>query len=476
MAKRNKKNRRQNRRQAERELLRDQDRLQAMMHGHADEYYADELLETYENPEAYNPPAPDTSIGARFGFGPDPKKADPLPDEPWWAQEEDEYELTEYEKKQYGEYKEGKHISELPPEPVDNKKKKDDAQKPNPVAAYVQTVKERWERIDWELVMVRVYEIRDNVGERISPVTSRVDDGLAWLELQLETRANIPENYSRPVTLAVVSAPLVLILVTIVAVLLLTGGDSGQGDNGQAIVETDNRQTQVAQAAQATNTPRPTITRVPPSRTPRPTRTTAPATSTPRPTIATTNTPRPPATAITDPATDAPAVADTSARGAIAPLFQPSVQRWSNDIQRWGATYNLDPDYFAAIMQLETCGNPAYQDADDNLGLFAVPAERFQAGEDPFNVEDNARRAAEYIQYCTTLSEADVAKALACYHATDIAVALTGLSEWSPDTQQYFWWYVELYSDAISNLDQSNALDAWLAQGGDQVCARAAQN
>ena len=43
MAKRNKKNRRQNRRQAERELLRDQDRLQAMMHGDADEYYEDEI-------------------------------------------------------------------------------------------------------------------------------------------------------------------------------------------------------------------------------------------------------------------------------------------------------------------------------------------------------------------------------------------------------------------------------------------------
>ncbi len=42
----------------------------------------------------------------------------------------------------------------------------------------------------------------------------------------------------------------------------------------------------------------------------------------------------------------------------IAPLFTPEVQQWSDEIIRWAAEHDLDPNFVATVMQIESCGHP----------------------------------------------------------------------------------------------------------------------
>ncbi|RMG78989.1 MAG: hypothetical protein D6712_20365, partial [Chloroflexi bacterium] len=45
-------------------------------------------------------------------------------------------------------------------------------------------------------------------------------------------------------------------------------------------------------------------------------------------------------------------------RSTIAPIFTEEVSYWSEDIQRWSDTYDIDPNLLATVMQIESCGHP----------------------------------------------------------------------------------------------------------------------
>ncbi|HRE47854.1 MAG TPA: hypothetical protein PLD47_09015, partial [Aggregatilineales bacterium] len=44
-------------------------------------------------------------------------------------------------------------------------------------------------------------------------------------------------------------------------------------------------------------------------------------------------------------------------KGGIAPTFTPEVQFWSPYILRWSATYGVDPNILATVIQIESCGH-----------------------------------------------------------------------------------------------------------------------
>ena len=81
-----------------------------------------------------------------------------------------------------------------------------------------------------------------------------------------------------------------------------------------------------------------------------------------------------------------------SAIEILSPVFSAEVQSWRSDILRWSNIYNLDPDLIAAVMQIESCGHPSVLSSAGAIGLFQVMPFHFQAGEDPFDPETNARR------------------------------------------------------------------------------------
>lgn len=162
-----------------------------------------------------------------------------------------------------------------------------------------------------------------------------------------------------------------------------------------------------------------------------------------------------------------------SAGGDIAPLFTPTVQRWSDDIVRWSQDHDLDPNLFATVMQIESCGHPSVGSPAGAQGLFQVMPFHFKPGETYTDPETNARRGGLFLKECLRLANGDEGLALACYNGGQ-SVINRHFGEWAAETQRYYQWGVDIYSDARDHAAESSALQAWLYAGGDNLCRQAA--
>ena len=103
-------------------------------------------------------------------------------------------------------------------------------------------------------------------------------------------------------------------------------------------------------------------------------------------------------------------------KGVLAPVFKPSVAHWGHDIVTWANDWALDPNLFATVMQIESCG---YSEAVSNAGaqgLFQVMPFHFNSGEAMREPHTNARRGLAYLAGGLTLSNGDVRLALAGYN------------------------------------------------------------
>ena len=423
--------------------------------------------EEYEDEDDDEEEEESPSLASRFGLGnfrqSQPAKTEAQPqydDKPWWSKEED-FELSDYEREQYGDYQ--KMPPPLEPEHLRQPevKKPESTPAPSPIGqvATVTTqevgkVVERVKKIDWELVMVQVSEVLD----KIKRVFQRIFEEIQFRNLQM--RETVPPKYHLPIyaTIAAVliGIPLVLVLLT------LTGGDNPD------VQVTTAPQSVVVQPTdepivQPTFTPQPEV-----------------VLPTDEPIVQSTDIPIP-ATAIpTNPpqTTDIPVIQPTDVpivTGSIAPFFAPPVQYWAGDIQRWAQTYGVDASFMAMIMQLETCGNPLHLGGEGRMGIFAVPGDRFQPEESFLNPEDNARRASELIQQCYALTNNDIGQAYACYRSNTDTTQVSS-AQWSESMQRYFLWGLGVYGDALANAQTSAALNDWLVSGGGFDVCNAAQS
>ncbi|MDQ7036569.1 MAG: hypothetical protein Q9P01_17585 [Anaerolineae bacterium] len=376
--------------------------------------------------------------------------------------------MSDYERKQYGKYEKmpaplkPEHLRE--PEPKKQADTASDAPSLIGKIAAITThsmgkVVERGKNIDWELVQVRISEISDKIRAGFK----RFIEEIQFRNLQM--REKVPPKFQ-----IVVYATLALILIGIplaIAALLFAGRGNNPDDNEVALAITAVPQNNTI-IVPATQTPSPTVI-LP---------TTAPivqASNTPLPP----NTPIPPTPIPTNPPppTDVPIVQPTTAplvsSASIALFFAPAVQSWSSDLLRWSQTYGVDANFMAMVMQLETCGNPLYLGTEGRMGIFAVPGDRFQGAESFINPEDNARRASELMQQCYALTANDPGQAYACYRSnTDTTQASFG--QWSEPMQRYFLWGFGMYGDTQNGVQSSPALNDWLVNGGGfDVCNQA---
>lgn len=155
--------------------------------------------------------------------------------------------------------------------------------------------------------------------------------------------------------------------------------------------------------------------------------------------------------------------------GYIWPIFTPEVQHWGERISGWAATYALDPNLIATVMQIESCGNPQAVSGSGAQGLFQVMPFHFAAGEAMLDPETNARRGLTYLAEGLALAGDKPGLALAGYNGGHSLIGKFW-SEWPAETQRYYYWGSGIYADVKAGGSTSPTLDEWLAAGGAGLC------
>lgn len=159
---------------------------------------------------------------------------------------------------------------------------------------------------------------------------------------------------------------------------------------------------------------------------------------------------------------------------AISLVFTKEVQYWANDITRWANEYDLDANLVAAVMQIESCGDPDVISPAGANGLFQVMSFHFGAQEDRLDPETNARRGLSYLKRGLELSSGDIFLALGGYNGGHSVIGNLGL--WSDETTRYVYWGTGILEDIKAGNGSNPHLDEWLSAGGISLCRRAAEN
>jgi len=154
--------------------------------------------------------------------------------------------------------------------------------------------------------------------------------------------------------------------------------------------------------------------------------------------------------------------------------FSPSVLYWEEQILTWADLYSLDPILIATVMQIESCGNPQVMSPAGAQGLFQVMPYHFNAGEGMLDPQTNALRGLTYLSEGFRQSDGDIERTLAGYNGGHGQIA-RARDLWPQETQSYVYWGMGIYREAVEGKLQGKTLKAWLAAGGDTLCAQASQ-
>lgn len=176
------------------------------------------------------------------------------------------------------------------------------------------------------------------------------------------------------------------------------------------------------------------------------------------------------------PASDAeiaPFAAEPATGGGIATFFTPEVQYWEQDILRWAAEHELDPNIVATVMQIESCGNPQAVSVAGARGLFQVMPFHFSANEDMLDPDTNARRGMNFFNEQLRYTGGDTLLSFAGYNG-GYAASGGPYESWPAETKRYHKWAQGIYADAQAGATESATLTEWLAAGGGPGCDIAA--
>ena len=160
----------------------------------------------------------------------------------------------------------------------------------------------------------------------------------------------------------------------------------------------------------------------------------------------------------------------------ISPIFTPEIQYWSRSILQWAAAANLDPNLVAAVMQIESCGDPRATSRAGAAGLFQVMPYHFAAGENPYQPDTNALRGLDYLKRSLDNAGGNARLALAGYNG-GIGVITRGEWSWAAETARYVKYGYPIYEDALlGGGTTSAALNEWYGRYGAGMCRQAAQH
>ena len=158
----------------------------------------------------------------------------------------------------------------------------------------------------------------------------------------------------------------------------------------------------------------------------------------------------------------------------LSPIFRREVLYWADSIVEWASASNLDPNLVATIMQIESCGDPRALSSAGAMGLFQVMPFHFTATDNPYNPETNATRGLNYLVRALAAANGDARLAMAGYNG-GIGVIPRAEWTWHAQTKRYVQYGAPIYSDAISGVTTSNALNEWYYKYGVSLCNQASQ-
>jgi hypothetical protein len=158
----------------------------------------------------------------------------------------------------------------------------------------------------------------------------------------------------------------------------------------------------------------------------------------------------------------------------VSRIFTPEVRYWSNSIEHWAQAAGMDSNLVAAVMQIESCGDPTAGSSAGAIGLFQVMPYHFLASENSFSPDTNAARGLGYLRRSLEAADGDVALALAGYNG-GLGVISSPEWEWPVETQRYSYWGTGIYADASTGASDSPRLAEWLAAGGEALCQSASE-
>jgi len=161
-------------------------------------------------------------------------------------------------------------------------------------------------------------------------------------------------------------------------------------------------------------------------------------------------------------------------QNSISRVFTPEVQYWSDYIMKWSREYGVDADILATVMQIESCGQYLVSSPAGAQGLFQVMPFHFEDGEDPLDVDTNAKRGINYLREGLELADGHIGLAMAGYNGGHGVIGW-GWARWSQETRNYYYWGSGIYRDAVLNKrpEESEALQSWLNAGGIRLCRQA---
>lgn len=164
----------------------------------------------------------------------------------------------------------------------------------------------------------------------------------------------------------------------------------------------------------------------------------------------------------------------TDPQAPLAPFYTPEVRYWGARIRDWAATYGLNPNVIAILIQVESCGSPEVISWAGAVGLMQVMPYHFDDGENMLDPETNMRHAMRIFTECLTVfANWDIGVAAACYNG-GASVTQTSYQSWPQETRHYYDWVTGLWADVVRGAKSSPALATWLAAGGTRLCAIAA--
>ena len=163
-----------------------------------------------------------------------------------------------------------------------------------------------------------------------------------------------------------------------------------------------------------------------------------------------------------------------SSSTSLSPIFTPEIQYWADSITRWAAASNLDPNLAAAVMQIESCGDPRATSRAGAMGLFQVMPYHFATGENPYAPDTNALRGLGYLKRSLDAAGGNARLALAGYNG-GIGVISRGEWSWAAETARYVKYGFPIYEDARNGVVTSASLNDWYGRYGASLCRQAAQ-
>lgn len=166
---------------------------------------------------------------------------------------------------------------------------------------------------------------------------------------------------------------------------------------------------------------------------------------------------------------------DDQRQRTLATGFSPPVLYWTDAITTWAAQYDLDPNLIALIMQIESCGYANARSSAGAMGLFQVMPFHFQANENPYDPEVNAKRGLTYFAQALHIADGQLGLALAGYNGGH-SVIDRDAAFWPEETRRYVSWGVGIYSEVTQGYSAPPTLQAWLHAGGDGLCQLAAHS